>query len=263
MDAPSPTQMIKQGLLTLLVALALWAICGYESHVLRPPLGASPQLSQDPLQTPTTTKPFVARRGGERYYIEPVYNYEISGLLVELHDSDSWNDMTHTEGKDFINTRDLCVVWGENLKNDLYRRVKFSHGDWTCYFQAFDGETFRLFRQNQISNNHVLPADDAIARAMKSVEIGDQIYAKGMLVNYERSGHPPSRNTSITRDDTGNGACEIIWVSEFKVLKRAQVKWRHARDAARVVAALALLYVLAGFALGMRPSSDRDEGSAR
>ena len=36
------------------------------------------------------------------------------------------------------------------------------------------------------------------------------------------------RGTSTTRDDTGNGACETIYVTGFEIIGRANAGWRAA-----------------------------------
>lgn len=247
---PPAPELIKKSALAFLTALLFWIISNFESHVIRPPLQAPPEMSRDPLQTPTNAPPFVSRRGGEKYLIEPVADYEITGLVVELHDSDSWKDRVHALAKDFINTRDLCVVWGENLKNDVYRKVKFSHGEWTCYAQSSSSEVWRAFHMNQLSNNHVLPATEKISTELGKIEIGDQITLKGMLVNYERTAHPPGRHTSITREDTGDGACEIIWVTDFQLRHRAAKGWRNLRTLSMIVMIGSMMTLMGGIALG-------------
>ena len=46
-----------------------------------------------------------------------------------------------------------------------------------------------------------------------------------MLSNYG-SGDGGTRGTSTTRDDTGNGACETIYVKEFTIIKSMDNIWR-------------------------------------
>ena len=70
----------------------------------------------------------------------------------------------------------------------------------------------------------MLPATDAIARAIASTNVGDQVQWKGFLVNYQ-IGDGPARNTSTTREDTGPGACEIVYVTEFTRLVSPNKKW--------------------------------------
>ena len=45
---------------------------------------------------------------------------------------------------------------------------------------------------------------------------------KGMLANYENQANNFERGTSITRTDTGNGACETVYVTDFSIVKKGQ-----------------------------------------
>jgi hypothetical protein len=49
--------------------------------------------------------------------------------------------------------------------------------------------------------------------------VGDQIYLKGALVNYESDKYG-TRQTSTTRRDLGNQACEVVLVDELEILER-------------------------------------------
>jgi hypothetical protein len=46
-------------------------------------------------------------------------------------------------------------------------------------------------------------------------EPGDHIRLKGVLAKYANKDSGFNRGTSITREDTGNGACETIYLNEF------------------------------------------------
>jgi len=58
---------------------------------------------------------------------------------------------------------------------------------------------------------------------MKAGE-GDQIYLKGYLVRYAHDDF--QRGSSVTRNDAGNGACETIYLTDFKIIKEANAFWR-------------------------------------
>ena len=179
------------------------------------------QLS-DPLQTPTQQKDFTTRASGENYIITPKFDYELDGVVVSYHNSDGFDDVTHhRRWKDFINLRDLCVVWGDNIKSGVYRDMDFHNGTWTCWYSWPNSEVGSRFEKTQLSNNHVLIDDDAIKQALMKSEPGDHIRLKGMLVEYSNPGNGFRRGTSITRTDTGNGACETIYVTDFELIKKA------------------------------------------
>ena len=63
---------------------------------------------------------------------------------------------------------------------------------------------------------HMVPANDAIESRLKKLRPGQLVTAGGWLVDIRGPGGF-SWNTSLRRDDTGNGACEIVYVEELKV----------------------------------------------
>jgi hypothetical protein len=56
-----------------------------------------------------------------------------------------------------------------------------------------------------------VPADSDVWRKLRKLRVGDVVKLEGMLVNLENP-DVGTRTTSLTRDDTGAGACEIIYV---------------------------------------------------
>ena len=179
-------------------------------------------LLREPVQTRTREKSFTTRANGQDYVITPRFDYELEGVVVSLHDSDSFLDATHhRRWQDFINLRDLCVIWGDNVKSGVYREMDFHNGTWTCWFSWPTREVGSRFDGSQLSNNHLLIDDNDIKRALMESEPGDHIRLKGMLVEYRNPGNGFHRGTSVTRTDSGNGACETIYVEAFEVLKKA------------------------------------------
>ena len=51
---------------------------------------------------------------------------------------------------------------------------------------------------------------------MKKARQGDLIYLKGYLLYIEASDGWRWKS-SLKRNDTGNGSCELIWVKEFEI----------------------------------------------
>jgi hypothetical protein len=79
-----------------------------------------------------------------------------------------------------------------------------------------------------ISNNHLLTDDPLVAKKMRSVRIGDQVRFRGWLAEYSHNhnGQGFRRGTSTVRNDTGNGACETIYVKDFEIIRRGGGPWR-------------------------------------
>jgi len=176
---------------------------------------------RDPIQFKTTKRPFSFFYRGETYDIEPVANYELWGLVVTKNNINSWADIMHTDAS--VDIKDICVIWGENVAGSDYQKVNFSSGDFTCYFQY---PYMTVFDHNKISNNHLLSDNLNVREKIRNAKIGDQIHVKGMLVNYSPRSNPKWRRVSSTiRTDTGNGACEVLFVNEFDILASNNGGW--------------------------------------
>lgn len=182
---------------------------------------------EDPVQTPTQRTPFWVEAGGQRYRLTPVYDYTLEGVIVSHHDAGAFSDIWHHDKwQDFINLRDLCVIWGHNVSSGVYREMKFENDSWTCWAYWPDAETADRFKMTQLSNNHLLVDDASIKHRLMAAETGDQIRISGMLTSYENPANGFKRGTSTRRDDTGNGACETLYVKDFELVHKANNRWR-------------------------------------
>jgi hypothetical protein len=205
--------------LNLLLLLSLGLLLGgwYLKDRLPLPGDIREELHNDPIQTPTSAKPFDFTYRGKTYMVTPVADYELWGLVVTHNDITGITDITHDANS--VDLKDLCVVWGSNLNNGDYREVKYSSGDFTCYWSYRRPMNFRF---DEIANNHLLSDSAAVRARIRHAEIGDQIHFKGMLVNYSPTANPQwVRKTSTTRKDTGNHACEVVFVEDFDILHTA------------------------------------------
>jgi hypothetical protein len=222
-----PYRLVTQLLQLVFLAslgLALWS--HWKKDQFPPPSFYDAARLEAPLQTPTESSSFQIEAQGIRYTIEPLFEYQLDGVVVSLHDSDVFWDIYHAKDwKDFINLRDLCVVWGENVASGVFREMQYRNSTWTCWISTQDAGTAQRFAWDQLSNNHLLAHDATLAAKIKSAEIGDQIRLEGKLARYSHAGGF-QRGTSVTRTDTGNGACETIYVDAFRIVRKAHPGWR-------------------------------------
>jgi hypothetical protein len=208
----------------LALALALTVIGAVYLSVREVPLPEASRIDAavaegEPVQTATDQPAFTAGIEGFTYAITPRAAYDIAGLVVSHHRGDAWFNMYHAA--DPGNVEDVCVVWGEVIANGSYRKVRYSSGEFTCYY-TWSGVLTPPFNPEKMSNNHVIPADSTIARRIRAIRTGDQIRMRGLLVDYTVSSGGRevfTRRTSLTRKDTGNGACEILYVTEVEVIR--------------------------------------------
>ncbi len=210
------------------ISLAVLIVIRFECYRLPGISKILPQSFQDPIQTPTDNIPLNPERkdGKFLYEVVPMHDYELFGVVASKHLSQHDIGMyDHAAAGDHLNSMDLCVIWGENIRSGVYRKMKFSNDDWSCQASFKRGTTqadWKLFNGAEFSNNHLLPGNFNVDETLAAIKPGDQIHLRGKLVRYKRTGSEGNyRGSSTLRTDTGNGACEIIYVTGAKILKPA------------------------------------------
>jgi hypothetical protein len=196
-----------------------------------------------PVQSATDKREFKTTRAGVEYTVTPLFAYTINGLVVALHHSRSWVDLFHKEWGDYFNSADIAVIWGDNLAVADYKKVSFSHTDFTVEWSY---ETDVHFKGNCVANNHLLTDNDDLEKKILRARVGDQIEMQGYLVRYAGGKGGYARSSSVTRDDARNGACEVIYVTDFKMLKEANPVWRVIYVCSKYLTALLLLILFLG-----------------
>ena len=204
----------------LLLALALW-----RKDILPNPQVLRQELLAEPQQAAIERAAFETSAGGVTYSVQPLYTYDLYGLVVSRHDSDTWWDYIHREWNDHLNVVDLCVLWGNNVRNGAYKDIDFSSGQFVCNFYTSSRAAYEAFDQAAISNNHLLSNDKHVARTLRAVRVGDQVHFRGFLSEYSHGGGF-KRGTSIVRTDSGNGACETVFVEDVEILQAGGGPWR-------------------------------------
>ncbi len=176
-----------------------------------------PSLMKEPLQTTIEKEDFTLIYRGKNYVIHPVAEYDISGFVVSHNNIHAFWDVYHTD--DSVDLKDICLIWGNpNLSSNDFHKVKFWNVSWTCNWEH---ERFLTFDSHALSNNHLLASDPQIQNKIRSIRKGDEVHIRGMLVNYHPEDLPEwSRKTSTVRTDSGNCACEVVFVEELEFLDR-------------------------------------------
>lgn len=113
---------------------------------------------------------------------------------------------------------DLALGWQRMSDQSVVDEIEFSQrGRW--YTWRTNNLPIPLRDIERCSANmHMIPKDDTVRDALLAVRTGEIIAMEGYLVNVSAS-NGWTWNTSRTRDDTGNGACEIVWVHTFEVVE--------------------------------------------
>jgi len=210
----------------LLLSAALFGLARWMEDSLPAPDRLLPAVDSTPSQGPTDAATFDFEYKGKRCEVRPVASYELTGLVVSHNDIRSFSDIYHDATS--VDTRDLCVIWGENATSGAYREVEFWSGPFTCYWSRMP-ET--RFRRDGISNNHLITDRPEIRAALEGVHRGDQVRLSGLLVDYRMEDWGDFwRRTSRTRRDA---TCEVVFLDELEVLERHRPAWHAAGRAAK------------------------------
>jgi hypothetical protein len=232
----------------LMVGATTLAICFWNRSEIPGSIAFRSELEHAPQQQKLEKEPFTVSYSDVDYRVEPLYEYQLYGMIVSFRQHDGESFM-HRMANDHLNMADLCVVWSDTAFSEHLRKLKFWNGIFTCNVSTTDTVAWSHFKMDQLSNNHLISADPAIRARVADVRIGDQIRIKGWLSKYGAVGGPV-RGTSTTREDAGNGACETIFVNDFEIIQAAFSPWRFGMYLSLVMLAVCLAI---HFAMPYRP----------
>ncbi|MBR9828189.1 MAG: hypothetical protein GYB41_06055 [Oceanospirillales bacterium] len=108
---------------------------------------------------------------------------------------------------------DFALGWGEMSRPEVADQFDIRQSGRWYYWQTKQLPIPK--RQVEISsaNMHMIPANDQVREQLERVTEHDQLRLRGFLV--EARGEDGWRwRSSLSREDTGNGACELILVTE-------------------------------------------------
>jgi hypothetical protein len=114
---------------------------------------------------------------------------------------------------------DLGVGWGPMSDSAVVAALEFSQMGRFLYWKPRDPARFPLAPDvilRSATQLHLIPATQRIESRLKRLRPGQLVAISGYLVDVTGPGRFVWR-TSLTRTDTGAGACEIVYVETLEV----------------------------------------------
>lgn len=111
---------------------------------------------------------------------------------------------------------DLALGWGPMSDNRILRTLEISQSNRFYYWRASAATS--IARQSIIThsaNTHVIPQNSAVAGALARLRPGQVVTLRGELVDAMRDDGRWVK-TSLVREDTGAGACEVMLVADVE-----------------------------------------------
>ncbi|GAB1408353.1 hypothetical protein MASR1M8_22720 [Thermomonas brevis] len=107
---------------------------------------------------------------------------------------------------------DLALGWNRMADDAVLARLQVSQGGrWFRYRWQGQPPIPREEIARSAANMHMIPADEAVAAALAKIGKDDRVRIHGWLVEV-RARDGWRWRSSTTRDDEGQGACEIVYV---------------------------------------------------
>lgn len=107
---------------------------------------------------------------------------------------------------------DLALGWDHMREDAILAKLSISQsGRWYHYRWQGDPPLALDEIVRSSANMHMVPANDAVARALGGIETGQHVRIDGWLVRIQaKDGWRWA--SSLTREDSGDGACELVYV---------------------------------------------------
>lgn len=112
---------------------------------------------------------------------------------------------------------DLALGWGRMSDSSVLARIQVSQSNRFYYWHVEDFPIPRQEIETSSANMHLIPADAGVDRQIARVRVGQLLRLRGFLVDVSRADGWQWR-TSLRRDDTGSGACELLYVEDLSVV---------------------------------------------
>ena len=112
---------------------------------------------------------------------------------------------------------DFAMGWGSMSDTALIDRLRISQSG-RFYFWGYSGEAPAPHQEiiRSSANMHLIPSDAAVKKVLSTARVGDVVAIEGDLVDAKSDGGW-SMTTSLTREDSGAGACEIVYVRRASI----------------------------------------------
>jgi hypothetical protein len=110
---------------------------------------------------------------------------------------------------------DFAVGWGPMSDSAVLANIEISQGNRFYYWRTENWPIERTAIETHSANWHVIPENSSISGLLGRLREGSVVELRGQLVDIE--GGEGGMRTSLSRGDTGAGACEILLADSVRI----------------------------------------------
>ncbi len=190
----------------IILFIALISYGGYQHFSQRPiSHGVGIVAGQQPTQHASKQQGFTHNG----YHITPLEDFSIEARVLAAKD--------YTFGREAdLAPVDLALGWGTMSDEAVLSKISISQSNRFYHWRV---DAFPIPRKEielQSANMHMIPADSQVEKTLKSVRPGQVVKITGYLIE-AKADDGWRWKSSLTREDTGAGACEVIFVKSLSV----------------------------------------------
>jgi hypothetical protein len=192
-------------LLILLIAFGAW-----HHWQMRPDstfMTAGAVIAENPMQK-NLDAPIPLQRGD--YRIQPLAEFSIKARVLGV-------ERYYLGREADLSPVDLALGWGAMSDPAVLRQIQISQSSRFYYWYVNKFPIPREEIETYSANMHMIPANGSIADQLSAIRPGQIIRLHGYLVE-AHAGDNWRWSSSLRRDDTGRGACELVWVESLEKL---------------------------------------------
>lgn len=146
----------------------------------------------------------------EDYHISPRATFKIKARVL--------SKKYYWSGREAdLSPYDLALGWKQMSDQVVIDQLDISQRNRWYYFHYSNPPLAVRSIQKLSANMHIIPASDGVTDILDDVRVGNIIEMSGYLV-YINAADGWHWQSSLTREDIGGGACEVVWVEEFAIL---------------------------------------------
>ena len=194
----------------LLLFVALISYGAYQSYSKRAVtygngVIANLQPDQDPIQQRADQAEF----NFNGYTITPLQSFQIEARVLSTK--------KYSLGREAdLSPVDFALGWGSMSDEAILSKVDISQSNRFYYWHVDEFPIPRRDIETQSANMHMIPATSQIEKMLKAVRPGQVVKFSGYLIE-AKANDGWHWKSSLTREDTGNGACELVFVKALTV----------------------------------------------
>lgn len=198
---------MKKLLIISVILLGIGAYLFWPEKVITYPEGMT--APEQPVQT---NLPIAKEWEKNEFRFKALAEYKIKARVLSRN--------SFSVGKESkISPVDFALGWGPMSDQAVIDRIKVTQRN---RWYRWETDSYPIPRNEIITNSanvHIIPADELIDKKLSKVYKGSLIEMKGYLVEVTTEDRWFWRS-SLRRDDTGGGSCELIWVEELIILDK-------------------------------------------